>query len=730
MAEAEKELPKLQVKRNKTPVTLQMEAVECGAAALSMILGYYKTYVPLEELRVECGVSRDGSKAINVIKAAKKYGLEASGFNKEIADLKDIPTPYIVFWNFNHFLVVEGFKGGKVFLNDPASGQRTVTMEEFDLSFTGVILTFKPSESYVPQGAPPSIMASLKSRFKGAKVALFYLVLSGILLAIPGLLVPIFTKVFIDKYLIEKLTAWVYPLLIGMFITAILRGALTWLQEYYLIKLETKLSVSLSAKFLWHVLRLPLNFFSQRSPGDVSSRIALNDRVAQALSRRFMTTIISFILAIFYLALMFYYNVVLTLIAVASAVAIAGVSEYLNRKRKDLSQSILMDGAKLAGKSMDGLMAIETLKASGREDDFFAQWSGHQAKMVNGMQKNAVFSYSTATIPSLLNGLNTALILGIGSLHVMSGTMTIGMLVAFQSLTSSFLSPVSTLVSASAEFSDLFGSMLRLDDVLNHDIADTVKLIENKEVREGATEKPKLEGYLELKDVSFGYSPLDPPLVENFNLKVKPGQRVALVGTTGCGKSTVSKLVMGLYTAWSGEILFDGVPIHDVPRPTLTNSLAAVDQSISLFEGSISENITLWDDSIPEHVYIQAAKDACIHDDIMTRDTGYDSKVVEGGFNFSGGQRQRLEIARALAIMPRIVVMDEATSALDPITEVKVDKSIRMRGCTCLIVAHRLSTIRDCDEIIVLDKGKIVQRGTHDELYDQEGHYQELIKAI
>jgi len=728
--DASTKTPRFHIKHAKTPVTLQMEAVECGAAALSIILGYYKSFIPLEELRVECGVSRDGSKASNVIKAARKYGLEAQGFRKDIEDLKDLPTPYIVFWNFNHFLVVEGFSGDKVYLNDPAGGQRTITMQEFDLAFTGVVLTFKPSETYKPQGKKPSILASLKKRFYGAKKALIFLIITGVCLAIPGILIPIFTKVFIDKYLIEGLKSWIAPLIIGMVITAIFRGGLTWLQEYFLIKLETKLSITLSSKFFWHVLHLPMTFFSQRSPGDVSTRIGLNDTVAQALSRRFMTTVISLILAIFYLVIMFYYNVTLTFIALFSATLTAGISEYFNRKRKDLSQSILVDASKFTAKSMDGLLAIETLKASGREDDFFSQWSGYQAKMTNGVQKNTLFTYTTSIIPVILSGLNTALILGLGSLHVMSGVMTIGMLVAFQSLTSSFLGPVNTLVSSSTAFNELFGSMVRLDDVHNHPTAKNVSIVTEEKERKAATQTPKLEGFLELKNISFGYSPLDPPLIEDFNLKLKPGHRVALVGSTGCGKSTVAKLVMGLNEPWSGEILFDGVPVNDIPRPSLTNSLAIVDQNIVLFEGTIRDNLTLWDTSIPEHTFIKAAKDACIHDDIMMRDKGYDAYVDEGGFNFSGGQRQRLEIARALCIMPRIIVMDEATSALDPITEVLVDQSIRLRGCTCLIVAHRLSTIRDCDEIIVLDKGKVMQRGTHDELYAQEGHYQNLIKAI
>lgn len=713
--------------RAKTPTVLQMEAVECGAAALAILMAYYGKIVTLEELREACGVSRDGSKAHNVLKAARVYGFTAKGYRKEPAELRAFQLPIIVFWNFNHFLVVEGFKKGLVYLNDPASGPRTVTEEEFDQAFTGVVLVIEPSPDFKPSGKALSLLSGLKSRLPLSEPALAYLILAGLALVIPGLVLPVFTKIFIDDYLIGRMDTWIKPLLIGMAATMLVQGVLTWLQQYYLARFRTKLALSTAGKFFWHVLRLPVVFYAQRSAGDISSRVAINDRVADLLTGDLATTVLNVVMVVFYAALMFSYDVTLTLVGICIAAINVIFLRYVSRKIRDTNQKLANDSGKLMGTSMNGLQMMETLKASGMESDFFTKWSGFQTKVMNGQQEMGSAGVILGAVPPFLTTLNSTIILSLGGMRVMDGYLTMGMLVAFQSLMASFIQPVNQLISMGTKIQEMQGDMNRLDDVLKYRCDPQVETLAAND--NAKTVAPRLKGHIELRDVTFGYSKQEAPLIENFNLKLRPGERVALVGSSGCGKSTISKLVMGLYAPWSGEILLDGKSRDSLPRETLINSLAMVSQEISMFEGSIRDNLTLWDTTIPEEQFVQAAKDACIYDVISARQGGNESKVQEGGGNFSGGQKQRIEIARALAINPRILVLDEATSALDPITEMQLDDNLRRRGCTCLIVAHRLSTIRDCDEIIVLHKGKVVQRGTHEQMRNAKGPYATLMHS-
>jgi NHLM bacteriocin system ABC transporter peptidase/ATP-binding protein len=713
-------------KRVKTPTVLQMEAVECGAAALCILMGYYGKRVPLEELRQSCGVSRDGSKASNVVRAARTYGFTAKGFRREPAELRDMKLPLIVFWNFNHFLVVEGFGKGKVYLNDPASGPRTVSDEEFDQSFTGVVLAIEPGEDFRPSGEKSTLWRGLQSRMPLNEPALAFLILAGLALVVPGLILPVFAKVFIDNYLVSRMDSWIKPILIGLVFTAIVRGWLTWLQQYYLTRFRAKLALSMSGKFFWHVLRLPVVFYAQRSAGDIATRVAINDRVAELMTGDLATAMLHAIMVVFYAVLMLSYDPVLTLVGICIAALNVVFLQIVSRKRRDATQKLANDGGRLIATSMNGLQMMETLKASGLESDFFSKWSGSQTKVLNGHQSMASVGVLLQAVPPFLMALNTALILSLGGLRVMDGYMTIGMLVAFQSLMASFIEPINQLVSMGAKVQEMEGDMNRLDDVFRYQCeAQAADIGKSATVSQPVS---RLSGHIELRDVTFGYSPLDPPLIEGFNLTLRPGMRVALVGGSGCGKSTLSRLVMGLFEPWSGEILFDGVRRDAHARHSLISSLSMVSQDISMFSGTVRENMSMWDDTLPESQLVQAAKDACIHDVIAARNGGYDSLVQEGGANFSGGQRQRLEIARALAINPRILVLDEATSALDPVTEMQVDDNLRRRGCTCLIVAHRLSTIRDCDEIIVLDRGRVMERGTHTELLGKGGLYSSLMQ--
>lgn len=713
------------IRRVKTPTVLQMEALECGAASLGIVLAFYKKYVPLEKLRVDCGVSRNGSKASNIAKAARNHGFEVKAFKKEPEQLKDLPVPMIVFWNFYHFLVVEGFGKNKVYLNDPASGPRVVDDKTFNDSFTGVVLSFKPGAAFQPGGEKSKFIPILLNWLKGHKKNLLFLFLVGLALIIPGLAIPVFSKIFIDQILISQSGSWIIPLLTGIALTTLLRALLSWLQQYSLIRFEMSLSLKNSSKFLWHVLHLPMSFHTQRSAGDITTRININDQVAALLSGPLGNTILNLFTIVFYAALMFYYSTPLALIAIAISLLNLLALRYISRKRVDSNQKLLQDTGRLFGFSSAGLQMIESLKATASESDFFSRWAGYHSKLLNIQQKIGGLTQTLQVIPVLLTSLSTLIVLFIGSTYIIDGVMTVGTFVAFQSLMASFNQPITSLVYFGSALQDVEGGLKRIEDVYNYP-SSTADL--HSETSNETVKTTKLSGYIELKDVTFGYSPLEEPLIKDFSLSLKPGYRVAIVGRSGCGKTTIANLVSGLHTPWKGEILFDNKLRQTISSPTLNNSIAMVDQNLFLFEGTVKENITFWDETILDKDVIQVAKDACIHEEIAARTGAYESIVAENGKNFSGGQRQRLEIARALAAKPSILILDEATSALDAKTEQMIDTNIRKKGCTCLIVAHRLSTIRDCDEIIVMDKGRIAQRGTHEELMTQKGLYHQLIK--
>ena len=715
-------------KRVTTPTVLQMEGVECGAAALSIILGYYGKFVPLEKLRISCGVSRDGLKATNLLKAAREYGLEAKGYAKSIEKLKELEMPAIIFWNFNHFLVIEGFTKDRVYLSDPAQGRYYVSHQEFDDAYTGVVLTFKPSENFEKGNEKKGLLNALASRVSNSKLSLTYIILASLFLVIPGLVIPSFTKIFIDKYLINGISDFVMPLLLIMGGMLAVNSLLVYIQQYYLLRLETKLALSTSSKFLWHVFHLPIAFFTQRYSGEIGNRVSLNDKVARLLSGDLANSALNVIMVVFYALLMFSYDVVLTVIGIFMASLNIVILRYVSRARKDGNRRLSSENGKLLGTTTSGISMIETLKASGRENDFFTNWTGYLAKVTNAQQELGWLTTRLNTVPPLLMSLNSAIILGVGATRVMNGEMTLGMLVAFLYLMNNFMGPVNQLVQVGSLLQATESDMTRIDDVLNYEISSEFTEDENT-TKQRDKFFNKLTGHFEMKNVTFGYNTTMDPLIEDFNLKLKPGSRVALVGGSGSGKSTVARLASGLYDPWKGDILFDGTSRREIPRHIVNESVAVIDQEVLMFKGTIHENIAFWDHKIPEKSIIQSAKDAAIHDVIAARTEAYESEVIERGSNFSGGQRQRLEIARALALNPSILVMDEATSALDPKSEKIVMDNIKRRGCTCLIVAHRLSTIMDCDEIIVMEYGKIVERGTHKELMEKSGAYARLIDA-
>ncbi len=702
-----------------------MEAAECGAAALGIVLAYYGRHVPLEELRLACGVSRDGTKASNMVRAAEHYGLTwKAPRGLEPANLPSLPLPLIIHWNFNHFVVVEGFGRDRVYLNDPATGPRTVTAAEFDESFTGVALTLQPGPDFQPGGRRPGVLGLIRRRLAGTAAGLAYVVLAGAALVMLGLLVPAFTRVFLDSYLVAGRTDLLPGLIGGMVLIALLVGGFTAVERYYLLRLRTRLAVAGANRFVWHVLRLPVQFFTQRYAGEISARVAINDDVAALLSGDLATNLLAGLLIVFYGLLMLRYDAVLTALAVTIALFNLAALRYVTRRRGDANQRLLQEQGKLTGTAYNGLQIIETLKAGGAESGFFARWAGYLAKVLNAEQDLGLATQVLAAVPPLLTALNVTAVLVVGGLRVMDGNLTIGMLAAFQVLLFGFLSPVTQLVYLGNRMQEVDGGLKRLDDVLRHPLDPQFRARPMSADGHGG----KLTGALALDSLTFGYSLLEEPLIAGFSLTLPPGARVALVGASGSGKSTIARLVAGLYQPWAGTVCFDGHPRESLPREVLANSVAFVDQEILLFEGTIRDNLTLWDPTVPESRLLQAARDAHIHEEIAARPGGYEHQIMENGRNFSGGQRQRLEIARALVNNPSVLILDEATSALDPITEQIIDQNLRRRGCACLIVAHRLSTIRDCNEIIVLDRGQVVERGTHEELLGARGHYAQLMQ--
>ena len=713
--------------RSTTPNILQMEAVECGAAALAMILGYYRRYIPLTQLRRECGVSRDGSKASNVIKAARLHGLNAKGYSKSLEQVKELNFPCIVFWEFNHFLVVEGVHGDKVFLNDPAVGHRVLTFEEFDHGFTGVVLQFEPGDEFETVGKAASALPGLWQRVQGNLPGLGYMVLLGLLLVIPGLAMPAMTKIFLDEVISMGRTNWFRPLIVAMVVSLLLQMVLTGGQLYLLRRINLSLSARLTTQFFSHLLRLPLSFYTQRYAGDIVNRTSLNEKVSGVLTGQLSTTLVQLFTMVIYGAILMFYSVSLTLIGVTSGVLNLFILWRVSKSRTEANMRMAKEQGMVGATAIAGISSMETIKSSSLEDSFFARWSGYFANATNSTQKLACSTQLTQMPVTFTNTLTGVLILVIGSFSVIRGEMSIGMLVAFQSLMQSFLAPITAIMSLGTAIQEMRGDVLRLDDVLQNPCPPEVDTAATVPQSGAVSQRVRTSGRLQLRGITFGYSPLEKPIIEEFDLEIIPGQRVALVGGSGSGKSTIARIVCGLYDAWDGEILLDQDRIDTLPPAIRHNSLAIVEQEVLLFEGTVRENLTLWDDTVPRQRIEDACRDAAIWEDVLKLPGGLKAPLKEGGNNLSGGQRQRLEIARALVNSPSLLVMDEATSALDTETEMIIDQNIRRRGCACLIIAHRLSTIRDCDEIIVMERGKAVERGTHDQLWEQGGKYAELI---
>ncbi|MBR4380547.1 MAG: NHLP family bacteriocin export ABC transporter peptidase/permease/ATPase subunit [Bacteroidaceae bacterium] len=704
----------------KVPVVIQMEAVECGAASLTMILAYFGKWLPLEEVREACGVSRDGSSAKSILQAARRYGLKAKGYRTNTESLNGL-QPAIIHWNFEHFVVFRGIKNDKAYLNDPASGPVKVPLAEFNRSFTGVAMEFEPSEAFVKGGHQTSIISYIKKNMQGAKEAFWLTFILTLIGAFVGIATPLFTRIFFDDILSGKNTTWATWFFILMAILAVFNFILVMIRERYSKRVAGALALKGNVRFMQHLLRLPMNFFAMRNVGDLQQRQHMNETITHSLVNVIAPQLINIVLLLLYLSLMFSYSVTLSVVGIAAAAINLGIIQFLSNIRINMIRSMETSEAKYFSATISCIDNMESIKAAGAEAGFFEFWSGLWARKFNIHNNAHAMQLKIGLLPVLANGLVNTLVLILGTLLILKGELTIGMLMAFQGFMGAFITPVNAIVNANQTLIEMRSQMERVDDVM--------KYPEDRRGGDSKLAEGKLGGLVELKNVTFGYSPLQPPLIQNFNMRIEPGHSVAFVGSSGCGKSTLAKLISGLYKPWAGEILFDGRPIETISSEELTNSIGVIDQNVVLFDDTVAANIRMWDNSIEEFTMMMACNDAQIREDIISRPEGFATKIVKGGQNFSGGQRQRIEIATALAKEPAILIMDEATSALDPKTEDVLMEDIRRMGPTQIIIAHRLSTIRDCDEIIVMDQGHILQRGRHEELMGQEGLYQQLMKS-
>lgn len=710
----------------KVPVVMQLEIMECGAACLTMILAYYGKWITLEEAREDCGVSRDGQNALNIVKAARNYGFTASGSSMGVKGFETFKEfPCIVHWGYNHFVVVNGIKNNKVYINDPGVGFRQISMEEFSDNYSGVVITMAPTENFEQGGKKKSVIEYARKRLEGTFLVSLFVIITTVISNLIGVINPIFPKIFLDRIITLRNPDWLYPFIVLFAVVSFVSLVANWIGKICTMRINGKMAVVGNSSFIWKTLHLPMRFYSQRMAGDILSRQNSAATISTTLINTFVPLVLNSVMMVFYLIVMLKQSVVLSLIGILSIIINYLISGYISRKRVNISRASARDNGKLYSTTASGIEMIETIKSSGAETGFFEKWSGYQARVNSSKIKTLKINQGIGIIPQIVSELTNSIVLLLGIYLVIKGEFSCGTVMAFQGLLNSFFSPAASLIAANQMLVEMRTDMERLNDVMDY---PSDPMSDDKELEEGST-FDKIRGTVELKNVTFGYSPLAKPLIENFNMTLKPGAKVAFVGRSGCGKSTLAKLISGLYTPWSGEILFDGVPIQNIGKNVLRSSLAVVDQDIILFNDTIRDNIRMWDKSIKDFEVILAARDAQIYDDIIKRPGGFDYVLDENGNDLSGGQKQRLEIARTLALDPTIVILDEATSALDAITEGNVVKAINERGISCIVVAHRLSTIRDCDEIIVMDKGQIVDRGTHEELMQRGGLYKEIVTS-
>ena len=710
-------------KVKKVRPVLQMEATECGAASLAMILGYYGKTVTLEELRRECGVSRNGVNAKSIVRAARFHGLQTRALRVNLEGVKKLKMPAVLHWNMDHFLVLCGFSRKGAVLADPAYGMKTVSMEEFSGSFTGIAIELTPSENFQKDRGGKRAKDYVRNCTRAFLPDVFFFLILEMCALTGSIAVLFLNSVFIDKILIGGNVQNAVIILRVLLCAGLITAAAMALNEKIRCRISRQLNVSINSGFIQHLLRLPIEFFAQRSEGDLANRQSAGMQMGSAICRM-LTPLPGYVLQIaVYLILTAVFDIYIALIGVLCAGVNIAAMILSSRRYEEKMRSYSRDMGALQGNVSRTVDIIETVKSCGAEDAVFERLMAAGTQAVNTRNEIDKTGVYTETLFSFLNAFGSGAVLIAGVFKILSGTMTVGILIAAQALVAAMLVPVGNAVSAGMEMQTLKSETTRTNDVMHYDEDD-------KFLAEGQKQEKPVDGDIELRDVSFGYGPLDPPMISGFHLTVRKGGSVAITGGSGSGKSTVAKIIAGLYREDGGTVTFHGTPREEIDHYYFYSKIAVVSQNIRLFEGTVMDNITMWDDSISYDDVVTAAKAACIHDVIIGRRGGYREPVTENGRNFSGGQRQRIEIARALVKKPSVLIMDEATSALDTDTEEQIMNNISRLGITRIIVAHRLSTIRDSDEILVMESGKILERGTHEELMTKNGAYCALVRSV
>ena len=709
----------------KVPLIMQMEYVECGAASLAMILAYYGKYVPLEQVRRDCGVSRDGARASNLVTAAENYGMNAQGYRWSVESLmQKAHIPCIIHWNMAHFVVLRGFGKNKAYLNDPGLGEITVSMEEFDRSFTGIVLEFTPGENFVRDGKMPTVVGYLKDRAYEYRSSLGFLALDMLAVSLVGLMIPLFQRTFTDLIL-EGRQIWQRQFFLMLLLLGVLELVADLLRETYIYRIQGDMAIRSNTEFFAHLLKLPIEFYQQRSAGDLISRLTMNSTIADLLVRKVTPTAIQLVMVVIYFVALFALSPAAAFLGGFSLCANIFAAWFLARftlqsQQKRMNSKMRMDATMISGIDM-----IETIKSSGVGNGYFARWASQQAEVNESKTRENDVSVYLSGLSVFLLDITNALVLMVAAWSIIHGKTTVGLILVLQTLIQKLTAPAQEMAQVSKNTRELASSIQKVEDVRCYEEDTAFPALTLPE----DTALSPIQGSIEFRHVTFGYSHLSPPLLDDFSFTIEPGQRVAFVGASGSGKSTVAKLMTGMVLPWSGEVLFDGINRYDLPKALFTDSVAIVSQESTLFETTVHNNISMWDKNISSPAITAAAWEACIDEDILTHPGGYDYVVRSGGKNFSGGQRQRITIARTLAKNPKVLILDEATSALDALTEHKIMENIKARNITTVIVAHRLSTVRDCDKIIVLADGKIAEQGTHDELMRLGGRYFTLVSS-
>jgi ATP-binding cassette subfamily B protein len=705
----------------RVPVLLQMSEVECGAACLAMILRYYGRKTSISEVSERAGIGRDGMSALGIVKVARDYGLRVRSVSLKDNDLRFVTLPAIVHWQFNHFLIVERWSPNSVDVVDPATGYKRMPGAEFDAGFTGIVLMLEPGVQFVRHTNTPEITLGtyVTEYIKRAPITLVQIIAASLLLQLFGLIFPLLTEVVVNQVIPNKVSdvlpllgAGIIVIVIAQLLTMLLRAAL-------LVYLQTRIDTRIMPAFFEHLLTLPASFFQKRSSGDILTRIESNTIVRDIISNQLVSAALDGGLVIFYLLILFVQSPIFGILVLIIALFQAAVLLFTNRPMRNLNRRELEAAGKTQGYVAEALAGITTLKAAGAEQRAFARWANLFFDQLNTSVRQNYLSSTIASFLTTLSTLAPLLLLWIGTIQVLQGTMLVGTMLALNALASAFLTPVASLVGSGQQLQIVHSHLERITDVLNAQPEQDVQRVQ---------EPPHLTGRISMEHVSFRYDANSPYVLRDISLQIEPGQKIAIVGRSGSGKSTLGQLLLGLYIPTEGEILYDNIPLRFLNYQAVRAQFGVVMQNSAIFSGSIRENIALNVPDIGLERIAKAAQIAAVHDDIMQMPMGYETFVSEGGSALSGGQRQRIAIARAVAAAPAIMLFDEATSALDVITEQKVEQNLHRLSCTQIIIAHRLSTVRNADRILVLEDGKLVEQGTHHELIRLNRYYANLIR--